>query len=465
MGRTSKNKKEKSPTSDRTETKIQADSDRPSVPGRNIAPSRIRRFFLFHIKPSKLPKEALRLSHTFGLGGSAAVLFALLLVTGMLLMLVYEANPEGAYDSVAGLSAFRFGGFVRNIHHWSANLLFAVAILHMLRVFYTGGFHGPRRINWIVGVLLLFGVMGASFTGYLLPWDQLAYWAVTISTGMLGYVPLIGHALQDLVRGGDEIGTDALVVFYAIHTSFLPLFLLALMGFHFWRVRKAGGVVVPHPLDGVPEEAPERVPAYPDLLLRELTWGLMLVAIVLVLAVFFDAPLGDRANPGMSPNPAKAPWYFIGFQELQLHLHPLLAAVVAPLLVTAALVALPYLNYGTPLGGSWFLTVRGRRSTFVIAVVTAVLTASLAIADDLWLRPAAGAPALFGRGVMPLLVVAALVLWLRHLLKRRFSATPSETVQALFTVLLSAFTTLSAIAIWFRGSGMTLTLPWWTEGP
>ena len=429
----------------------------------NIVPASVRRFFLFHIKPSKLPRASIGLTHTFGLGGSAAVLFSLLLVTGLLLMLVYEASPTGAYDSVAGLSAFRFGGFVRNIHHWSANLLFAVVILHLMRVFYTGGFHGPRRINWMVGVLLLFGVMGASFTGYLLPWDQLAYWAVTISTGMLGYVPLIGPGLQDMVRGGAEIGTDALVVFYAVHTSFLPLVLLSLMGFHFWRVRKAGGVVVPHALDRATDDVPETVPAYPELLLRELTFGLCLVALVFLLSVFFDAPLGERANPGMSPNPAKAPWYFIGFQELQLHLHPLLAAVAAPLLVTAALLVIPYLNYTAPMSGPWFLTARGRRTTMVIAGVTALFTAFTAMADDLWLRPTTGAPSLLGRGAAPLLVAAAIVLGLRRLMKRRFSVSDSETVQALFTVLLSAFTTLSIIAIWFRGAGMALSLPWWTE--
>ncbi len=465
MGRSTKDRPCNPRATPRDEVKVAIASkeDRNPEEGDGATP-KIRRFFLFHIKPTRLPRAALRLTHTFGLGGSAVVLLALLAVTGMLLMLVYEATPAGAYDSVVGLGDLRFGGFVRNLHHWSADLLFAVVILHLLRVFYTGGFHGPRRVNWVVGVLLLFAVMGAGFTGYLLPWDQLAYWAVTISAGMLGYVPLFGPSLQDLIRSGTEVGTQTLALFYAVHTSFLPIVLLAVTGFHLWRVRKAGGVVVPLPPDDT--DAPrETAPAYPDLMLRELTWGLMIIALVFVLSVFFDAPLGDRANPGMSPNPAKAPWYFIGFQELQLHLHPLISAVAAPLLATTALFALPYLRYGTPQSGPWFLTVRGRRATFAIAAATAVLTGGLVIADDLWLRPAAGAPSLFGRGVAPLLVAAALVSALRHILKRRLFMSTSETVQALFTVLLTAFTTLSVIAIWFRGEGMALALPWWTGGP
>ena len=138
-----------------------------------------------------------------------------------------------------------FGPLVRGVHYWSANLLVVVVLLHAARVFLTGGYHGPRQFNWVVGVSLLALVLANAFTGYLLPWDQLSYWAITISTGMLGYVPGSGATLQRVARGGDDIGVDTLVLFYTVHTSIVPALLVVLMAFHFWRVRKAGGVVVP----------------------------------------------------------------------------------------------------------------------------------------------------------------------------------------------------------------------------
>jgi quinol-cytochrome oxidoreductase complex cytochrome b subunit len=424
------------------------------------APRKIRRFFLLHLKPSRLPAATLRFTHTFGLGGSALVLFALLAVTGMMLMLVYEASPERAYTSIMRLrSDYRFGAFVRNIHYWSANLLIAVVVLHMLRVFYTGGFHEKRKLNWIFGVLLLFSVLGAGFTGYLLPWDQLSYWAITVSTGMLGYVPFVGEWLQVLSRGGDDIGARTLVVFYAFHTSFIPITLMVLMGFHFFRVRKARGVVVPHPLGAALEVNPEPVAAYPNLVLRELSLGLLVTAGVLALAVFFDAPLGDSANPGLSPNPAKSPWYFLGFQELQLHFHPVIAAVAAPLIIVASLAAIPYIDYGKPLSGPWFLTPKGRRVTLGITAAVIVVVSALVFADDMYLRPSAGTPSLWTRGIAPIAVLSAVAWGIRRLLVVSLAATTSEVIQALFTLFFVAFSTLTAIGVWFRGAGMALGWP------
>jgi quinol-cytochrome oxidoreductase complex cytochrome b subunit len=421
----------------------------------------IRQFFLLHLKPNRVPRSAIRLTHTFGLGGSALVLFTLLALSGMLLMLVYEASPSGAYESVRNLyTQYLFGGLVRNVHYWSANLLFAVVVLHLLRVFYTGAFHGPRRVNWIIGVGLLFSVMAFSFTGYLLPWDQLAFWAVTICTRMLGYAPGIGEGLQHLVRGGAEIGPKTLVMFYAFHTSLIPILVMVLMGFHFWRVRKARGVVVPDPNDLDEEGRLKMVPSYPDLLLRELVVGLIFVALVLMLAVFCDAPLGESANSGMSPNPSKAPWYFIGFQELQLHFHPLLAVVVLPLIVTVAVVMIPYLRYGSQPNGPWFLNPGARRVTLMVAVFTLIAVPALVVVDELWLKPSTGAPSLFGRGMLPLAAMAGLVVGISGLLSRWLRLSRAETVQALFTLFFVALVVLTGVGVWFRGEGMALMTPW-----
>ncbi len=425
----------------------------------------VRSLFVLHFRAGKVRSSTLSYTHTFGLGGSCLVLLGLIFFSGILLMLAYQATPERAYDSVAGIDRrFLFGGFVRNIHYWSSNLLVVVVLLHMLRVLLTGAYHGPRRLNWVIGLGLLFGVLAANFTGYLLPWNQLAYWAVTISTGMLGYFPGIGAWLETVVRGGTEIGSATLVVFYAFHTTWIPVGLIALLGFHFWRVRKAGGVVSPLPADGDSAAGSAQAsdgyrPALPDLLMRELAVGLAVIAFVLWLSVFGDAPLGDAANPGMSPNPAKAPWYFAGFQELQLHFHPLFAVGTVPLLVLVGLVTIPYLSYESRLSGPWFLSSVGRRSAAIAAGAALLLTPVLIVLDDFWLLPDTGVPSVVGRAVYPLAMLVGAVLGFAALLRRALGANRAERVQALFVLFLVMWTVLTATGVWFRGPGMALIWP------
>ena len=200
---------------------------------------------LLHVHPRMVPEEALAFTRTCGLGGMAVVLLVLLAGTGALLLLAYEPSAERAYGSVLSLrDDTAIGGFVRNIHFWAANSLVLVAVLHLLRVFYTGAFHAPRRFNWVIGLLLLKLVLASNFTGYLLPWDQLAFWAVTIGTGMLEYVPLVGPTLETALRGGPEVGPKTLSIFFVLHIAILPILGAILAAFHFWLVRKAGGVIL-----------------------------------------------------------------------------------------------------------------------------------------------------------------------------------------------------------------------------
>ncbi|MDX2438536.1 MAG: cytochrome b N-terminal domain-containing protein, partial [Acidobacteriota bacterium] len=412
-------------------------------------------------RPVRVRRSTLPYTHTFGLGGSSLVLISLMVATGTLMMFAYEPTPERAYQSVAALQdGILFGGLVRNIHHWSANLLVAVAVAHMLRVFFTGGFHGARQFNWVIGVALLAGVLAANFTGYLLPWDQLSYWAVTICTGMFSYVPGIGGWLQEVARAGPELGASTLILFYTLHTTLLPVALVLLMGFHFWRVRKAGGVVDPRPPSEIEEESPDYVSTLPNLLMRELAAALALVAVVFVVAVFFDAPLGAPANPGMSTNPAKSPWYFVGFQELQLHFHPLIAVVVIPVLAAFAVLAIPYLRYPKPLTGPWFLSDTGRRTGRMAALVALVAIPFLIVVDEFLLKPGAGLPSLVWRGVVPLLLLGAAVAGFRVLLVTRIKSSMSEVVQALFILFFVVLAVLTVVGVWFRGPGMALVWPW-----
>ncbi len=419
--------------------------------------------FILHLRPIRVAESTIRYTHTFGLGGMSLVLLTLLAGTGSLLMLAYQPVPGAAYESVTRLEdTVRFGAMVRAIHHWSANTLIVIAGLHLLRVFFTSGLRDGREFNWIIGLILLTAIAAANFTGYLLPWDQLSYWAVTIVTGMAASVPLVGDRLATLLRGGSEIGPQTLVIYFALHTQWLPAVLFVGAGFHFWRVRKAGGVVKP-PGDELDQYGRSRQVLFlPHLLWRETAVALVLVAAIMLVSALFRAPLGDPANPGLSPNPAKAPWYFAGFQELLLHVHPLFAVVVLPLLGGVALLALPYIQVEPDLRGQWFLSARGRRTARVAALTALVSVPLLVILDEFVLGAGAaftGVAALFGRGLGPTLGFLVVLAVSYRVARRHYGASRHEAIQALFVLLAVAFAMLTAMGIWFRGEGMRLSWP------
>jgi quinol-cytochrome oxidoreductase complex cytochrome b subunit len=419
---------------------------------------------ILHLRPIRLPARSLKFTHTFGLGGMSAVLFLLLAATGVLLMFAYEPSPGRAYESIVSLqNQVLFGKLVRNVHHWSANLLILIAFLHLLRVYFTGGFHVPRQFNWVIGVVLLLCVVVSNFTGYLLPWDQLSYWAITIVTGMIGYVPFIGEWLQTFVRGGAEISGATLIYFYTFHTTVVPVLLITFMAWHFWRVRKAHGVVYPRAPGEEREEKPEYVLTLPNLLLRELSVALCLIALIMVASVMFNAPLDEAANAGMSPNPAKAPWYFLGLQELLLHFHPLFAVVIIPLLAATALVGIPYLRYEDDAEGVWFMSQRGRSTAVIAAITSLALTATWVVLDEYWIDYSAwlpGVPQAIADGLLPVTALLAALAGFTMMLRKKFAASRDEAMQALFVFLTVAFIVLTVTGVWFRGAGMALTWPW-----
>jgi quinol-cytochrome oxidoreductase complex cytochrome b subunit len=419
---------------------------------------------VLHFRPRTVPEHTLRFTLTWGLGGTAAVLIFLLIGTGLLLKFFYEPFPGRAYDSIVWLqNQVLFGQLIRNIHHWSSNLLLIIAFLHFLRVFFTGAFHPPRQFNWIIGVTLLLIVLLSNFTGYLLPWDQLAYWAITISVGMLDYVPFVGEGMRDIVLGGREIGPATLANFYAIHTAVLPICIIVLMAFHFWRIRKAGGLVIPERFEEDTGASGERVPTIPNLIIRELVVALVVIAFILVLGAFFNAPLGAKANPGLSPNPTKAPWYFSGFQEMLMHVHPLVALFVIPILIVIGLVSIPYMSYPTVTAGIWFASPKGRRMALVAVVAAVMATPGGILAGEYLVDFAAwmpGVPTLVSNGLIPLALDLAGVWGFYWIMKRNYSATKNEVVQMIFVLFVTAFVILTITGIWFRGTGMQLTWPW-----
>jgi len=197
----------------------------------------------FHLHSVKVSRKSLKVTYSFGLGLLTVFSFIALALTGILLMFYYVPSVERAYVDIVELQTkIPFGQLIRNMHRWGAHLMVIMAVLHMVRVFFTGAYKPPRQFNWIVGVFLLIFTLGASFTGYLLPWDQLSYWAITVGTSIAGYAPGLGPLVQKILLGGAEVGQESLVRFYALHVIVIPGIIFLLIAVHIWRVRKDGGL-------------------------------------------------------------------------------------------------------------------------------------------------------------------------------------------------------------------------------
>ncbi|MBK8020615.1 MAG: cytochrome b N-terminal domain-containing protein [Chloroflexi bacterium] len=422
---------------------------------------------ILHLHPSKVAKPTLKFTYTWGLGGLALLLVALLSLTGVMLMFVYTPSPETAYQDMLALQTdIWFGQLIRNLHHWSGNLLVIVAFLHLLRVFFTGGFKTPREFNWVLGISLLLLVVGANFTGYLLPWDQLAYWAVTVGSSLLSYIPLIGEGLSNFLLGGPEVGAATLTNFYGLHVAIIPLTLMGIISFHIWRVRK-DTLSIPHRLDGSVEGAQgsqvEKVTTLPHLVSREFVFALVMTGAILLWSVWVNAPLEAAANPDHSPNPAKAAWYFMGLQELLLHFHPVFGAIIIPALGLGALAFLPYQRFDLSAEGVWFRSAKGRRMALVGAISALIAVPLLVLLDEYALDLPGmlpGLPTIISNGWIPLAALLLLLIGFYDGMKRLFKATACETRQSVFVLLVVSFVVLTVIGVAFRGAGMALMLPW-----
>src|ERR1051326_1057972 len=231
--------------------------------------------FFLHFQPAKVSRRALKFRTTLGLGLISLYLFLILIATGVLLMFYYVPATDYAYQNMKDLEfVVTAGQVLRNMHRWAAHLMVLMVGLHMCRVFYTAAYKPPREFNWIIGVGLFLLTLGLSFTGYLLPWDQLAYWAITVGTSIAGYAPVIGQKLKFLFLGGHMVGESALIRFYVLHVIVLPLGAVMLIGVHLWRVRKDGGLAQPEePQTGAQEFAPAHVPQTKTYGLMELARG------------------------------------------------------------------------------------------------------------------------------------------------------------------------------------------------
>ncbi len=310
--------------------------------------------FMLHWFPAKISKASMAWNYSFWLGTISGALFFLTILSGLPLLFLYVPSVERAYQSVKDIEfVITFGSWIRAVHRISAHLMVIVVALHLMRVFLTGAYKNgvgrgqQREVNWVIGVVMFLTTLFLSFTGYLLPWDQLAFWAVTVGTNIASSIPAIGPAVREMLIGGRNIDQATLIRFYVLHVVFLPGLLGVLFAYHMWRVRKDGGLAradhecvleAPRTTEAVAtktytllgvargtaptvtartlEAAATTVNAVPDLTRRALIAILGTIAVVSIMSVFIASPLEEPANALVTPNPAKAPWYFLWLQEI-----------------------------------------------------------------------------------------------------------------------------------------------------
>ncbi len=378
--------------------------------------------FLLHWFPAKGLRASLEWRYSLWLGTATSALLLLLVVSGLPLLFLHVPSVERAYASVKDIEyVVTFGSWIRSVHRIAAHLMVAAVFLHLVRVFVTGAYKNGvgqnqhREWNWLVGVAMFLVTLFLSFTGYLLPWDQLAFWAVTVGTNIASSLPLVGESLRELLLGGRAIDQPALIRFYALHVILLPGALLALFAWHMWRIRKDGGLACADreaPLPVAAEVAPSRTKTYtllgvargtgpfvrarsldapettvnsvPDLTRRAAIVVLGAIAVVSILAVFVGSPLEDPANPFVTPNPAKAPWYFLWLQELVTDTTFRIASftvsgafvggVIIPGVLVALLAAWPWIDRSPgSAAGCWFPASRRTQNAVFLAVVVVVV--------------------------------------------------------------------------------------------
>jgi ubiquinol-cytochrome c reductase cytochrome b subunit len=304
--------------------------------------------FILHIRPKYYQRGSTWFTHTFRLGFFSAFFFIIETITGLILMVFYSPSPDTAYASILNIMGnVPFGRFMRDLHRLGAELMVATVALHMLRVYLTGSYKHPRQFTWLTGVVLLLVTAFLSFSGYLLPWDQLAYWAVTIGTSMADAAPIGGEQANLLLRGAPDIGAGGLLRFYLLHVLLLPLVGIVFISVHYYKVAREHSISLPAVVeegDMAPEtkkRAEDRVDLIPDLLTHEIFLvALGVFIMVLLVTVGYHAPLESHADPQRTPFHTKAPWYFLWVQGLL----KTLMGVVIPGVMVALFFAVPYLD-------------------------------------------------------------------------------------------------------------------------
>jgi ubiquinol-cytochrome c reductase cytochrome b subunit/cytochrome b6 len=302
----------------------------------------------------------------FALGSTPLLLFVIQVATGILLTFYYVPSPDRALDSIRAITEqVPYGWWIRGIHHWGATLMILTVWLHMIRVFVTGAYRRPREINWLIGSGLLLTTLAFGFTGYALIYDQLSYWATTVGTNLIGAVPLIGDYMLAFLRGGRTVTSNTLTRFFTLHIGILPTVMILFLGVHILLLR----------LHGVAQLEPEderSTPFFPDHVLLSLLIGFYLVLLLSALSVLFTPPVGDLANPTVTPLHIKPEWYFFSIYRW-LRLVPGLVGLLGMAIFVLVLVFWPFLD---PVLGRW---LKYREVGVVLGAIVAVVVAAATV--------------------------------------------------------------------------------------
>lgn len=418
-------------------------------------------------------------------------------------MFFYVPSIERAYWSIKDIEfVISYGAILRSLHRIAAHLMVGVVFLHMFRVFYSNAYkngshpNSGRQFNWVLGVVLWVVTLLLSFTGYLLPWDQLAYWAITVGTSIASAVPFVGERIREFILGGTIIGQPTLIRFYVLHVFFLPLIATIAIVWHFWRIRKDGGLAA---IERVKEEAKpveitdianvgsksyalmgiargtsvhivERetltednsVTSSPHMVRRIMIVLSLTLLVSTIIALLTHAPLEELANPSVTPNPAKAPWYFLGLQEL-VGYSAFVGGVLIPGLAVMGLMAIPWVDRSTGNVGRWPSQKSEKRWLVLGGLVGLVLTSLTVFVgvnfptrellgdifqNQIWfdlLNPATG-------------LQVALILW--FFLSKRVSGSTRTASVSLFTAFIVAFVVLTIVGTFLRGPNWDFYWPW-----
>jgi ubiquinol-cytochrome c reductase cytochrome b subunit len=315
------------------------------------------RYQLASLMDALLHVDIPRTARTYYLGGITLFFFIVQAITGILLSLYYQPSPDRAYDSILYImNEVNFGWLIRSVHAWGANLMILFCVLHLLRIFFQGVYKAPRELTWVVGGLLLAVTLGFGFTGYLLPWDQRAFWATTVGSEIAGAVPLVGEQLLIFLRSGPEVTARTLSRFFGVHVLVLPASLLVLLGIHVAFVHQQGLAdptrkVEPEgepAVDTAPAAEPRQekkrlLPFFPNYVLDEVIAWYVMLAILIVLASIFPAGLEEPADPLRTPEHSKPEWYFL-FLYQGLKIVPRLVGVLTPIVGALVLLVLPFID-------------------------------------------------------------------------------------------------------------------------
>ena len=422
----------------------------------------------FHRMFSARVREAqLGFRHTWYLGALTLGTFTIQVGTGLLLMLYYHPSiPQGYADMKDLEFVVSSGAMLRSLHRWSAHAMVFLVFVHMAKVFYRRAYRPPRELSWVVGVFLLLATLLLSYTGYLLPWDQLSYWGTTVGASIISSMPIIGAKLRFYLLGGHTVNANALLRFYVLHTMIFPLVVIGLIAVHLWRLHQDGGMYEPDeqgkPIlpDHIPAEDElfrgvenEKTLSYRELLFREITGIEALAVVLFTMALIWKAPLDELANPLHTPAVAKAPWYFTGLQELLHYFPPFVAGVILPGLIVSGLFIIPFVPWFDGVTTSdmcrW---VRSKTARLLTIVVALMALSALLIHLHAW------------DAILPLWVVVVFLCTSSGASKgssglRSWLSSRSFSFW-IMTLFLMEAVVLASVGTFFRGAGWSWVWPW-----